>query len=471
MRPVLLTAAAAALGFLPMAISTSAGAEVQRPLATVVIGGLLTATLLTMIVLPILFKVLDEKEFKKPRFKKSRIKTPILVFLFISTFSFAQNSNSLVSENQLNDLIATAKTNNKEIKAALLQVDKYTTQIKTALSLEKTNLYYSYDQNNLALNELALNVFGVSQSFLFPTIYGAQKRLFTAEFEKEKAKSELLKNSLSLEVSKNYHQIVYWQHQERLYQYLDSLYQNFSKASDRRYELGESNYLEKITAEAKFRQIKTKLIKIEKEKSGAYARLQSIVQSDQTIVVVANTIEPLVIFENATNRGLYSDYYEKIKQSYQSNISLQKQNWLPDLYVEYFQGTNSGITQPLYGIQVGISVPLIFSGNVAKSKVAQLELESWEQQKQNQEIKMDAFINQKQNELAKFGEAISYYNNYGKKLSAEINKVAQSSYENGEIDFFQYIISLENATSIQVDYLEAVIHFNLTQLEDRYFNF
>lgn len=60
LRPVTLTATAAALGFLPMAISSSAGAEVQRPLATVVIGGLFTATLLTMIVLPILFKMFDK---------------------------------------------------------------------------------------------------------------------------------------------------------------------------------------------------------------------------------------------------------------------------------------------------------------------------------------------------------------------------------------------------------------------------
>ncbi len=55
LRPVLLTAAAAAMGFLPMALSTSAGAEVQRPLATVVVGGLISATLLTMIVLPVLY--------------------------------------------------------------------------------------------------------------------------------------------------------------------------------------------------------------------------------------------------------------------------------------------------------------------------------------------------------------------------------------------------------------------------------
>ncbi|HRZ33244.1 MAG TPA: hypothetical protein P5188_13115, partial [Flavobacterium sp.] len=108
---------------------------------------------------------------------------------------------------------------------------------------------------------------------------------------------------------------------------------------------------------------------------------------------------------------------------------------------------------------------------VAKSKVAKLELESWEQQKQNQEIKMEAYAIQKQNELAKFQDEITYYSNYGKKLSGEIQKVAESSYKNGEIDFFQYIISLENATSIQVDYLQAVLNYNLTQLDAQYFNF
>ena len=54
LRPVLMTAAVASFGFLPMAISSSAGAEVQRPLATVVIGGLVTSTLLTLLVLPAL---------------------------------------------------------------------------------------------------------------------------------------------------------------------------------------------------------------------------------------------------------------------------------------------------------------------------------------------------------------------------------------------------------------------------------
>jgi len=62
LRPVMMTATAAALGFLPMAVSTSAGAEVQRPLASVVIGGLVTSTLLTMIILPLFHSLFDKKE-------------------------------------------------------------------------------------------------------------------------------------------------------------------------------------------------------------------------------------------------------------------------------------------------------------------------------------------------------------------------------------------------------------------------
>ena len=58
MRPVLMTALVASLGFLPMALATGSGAEVQRPLATVVIGGLVTSTLLTLFILPTLYSLL-----------------------------------------------------------------------------------------------------------------------------------------------------------------------------------------------------------------------------------------------------------------------------------------------------------------------------------------------------------------------------------------------------------------------------
>ena len=67
LRPVIMTATVASLGFLPMALSHGSGAEVQKPLATVVIGGLISATLLTLIVLPVLYFVVENVILKSAR--------------------------------------------------------------------------------------------------------------------------------------------------------------------------------------------------------------------------------------------------------------------------------------------------------------------------------------------------------------------------------------------------------------------
>jgi cobalt-zinc-cadmium resistance protein CzcA len=78
LRPVMMTALVAGVGFLPMAISTSQGSEVQRPLATVVIGGIITSTILTLIVLPVMYQLIEERwpelraRFALPRIRARR---------------------------------------------------------------------------------------------------------------------------------------------------------------------------------------------------------------------------------------------------------------------------------------------------------------------------------------------------------------------------------------------------------------
>ena len=74
LRPVLMTALVASVGFIPMAISTSIGAEVQRPLATVVIGGLVSATFLTLMVLPTVYAWLEERATQ--RIERRSTETP-----------------------------------------------------------------------------------------------------------------------------------------------------------------------------------------------------------------------------------------------------------------------------------------------------------------------------------------------------------------------------------------------------------
>jgi cobalt-zinc-cadmium resistance protein CzcA len=95
----------------------------------------------------------------------------------------------------------------------------------------------------------------------------------------------------------------------------------------------------------------------------------------------------------------------------------------------------------------------------------------WEEQRKNRETLMNSFILQKQSELGQKYESIRYYNESGRTLSDEIIKTAEKSYRNGEIDFFQYIQSLENATTIQLDYLDNLLEYNRAYLELHYFDY
>jgi len=76
LRPVLMIALVASLGFLPMALNTGTGAEVQRPLATVVIGGIISSTLLTLLVLPVLYRLMHGRDEEKEVFGTDKLATP-----------------------------------------------------------------------------------------------------------------------------------------------------------------------------------------------------------------------------------------------------------------------------------------------------------------------------------------------------------------------------------------------------------
>ncbi len=110
LRPVLMTASVASLGFLPMALATSAGAEVQRPLATVVIGGLITSTLLTLLVLPCLYIYFE-------RIKFSKVKPNKVIMLFLLCFS----AMAVQSQTTVQQAIAEAQKNNRSLKVADLE--------------------------------------------------------------------------------------------------------------------------------------------------------------------------------------------------------------------------------------------------------------------------------------------------------------------------------------------------------------
>lgn len=387
------------------------------------------------------------------------------LFVF-STAVFSQNSNS-----ELNVLIETALANNKEIVAYKLQTQASEATINSAFDFDKTTIYYGVDENNMAPNDKALRVFGIEQTFSFPTVYMAKRNVYKSQWKEKEAMYEIQKNKLIFDVSLVYEQIVYIQNKEKLYTELDSLYTAFAKAGNRKFELGETTYLEKITAEAKSKQVQTKLIQLRNQKLAFYEQLKSFVQNEDEIRVVNTELNVLHFDDAGIGRSIYKNYLETVSETYSSQLKLQNNNWLPDLNIELFTGTNKGLGYRQNGFQIGIAVPLFFGGNVSKRKTAKLEQQSWENMRNNKEIKLESLYRQKQEELNQHRQMIQYYTENGQALSKEIVKTTEMSYKNGEIDFFQYIQSLENAISIEVDYLDNVLSYNKSYLELHYLNF
>ena len=463
LRPVLLTAAAAALGFLPMAISTNAGAEVQRPLATVVIGGLITATLLTLVVLPVLYAIFDGKEKLITIKKKPKLNVLIVLFSLSSFLLFSQEKGL-----SLEETITLAIENNAELKSFSLKKEEASSLIGAAFDFEKTNIYYSYDENNLAINNLPLRVFGIQQNFLFPTVYFAHKKINKVQYNIEGTTYLLKEQLLERNVSSSYNELVYLKNKVKTYVYLDSLYQQFSHAAKRRFELGETNYLEMITAQSKHRQLQTNYHQALQDVEFGYQKLKKLIQLDFSFTIQDEPLQKLFLKNISVENNIGIEYFENMKQYYKAKNQLEKQKLLPDLSVEYFQGTNSTLNDHLIGYQFGIKIPLLFGGHASKMKASKIAEEIVEEQATDYYIKLDAEYKQLLSQLKKYEEAILYYETQGKELSEAIIKTAEMSFKNGEIDFFQYIQSLQNAAEVEMTYLDNLHLYNQTVININY---
>ena len=457
LRAVLLTASAAALGFLPMAISTSAGAEVQRPLATVVIGGLITATLLTLVVLPVLYAIFDSKvELKKIVKKKPTQGLSVLLLLL------AFNVNAQEKGLNFDEVRALAMENNAGLKAASLKVTASAALVGSAFNFDKTEVYYHYDQNNLAFNNEPLKVYGIQQSILFPTVYFAGKRINKVNLRIEQSLYEMQKQSLEREIASAYHQLLYTREKKGVYRYLDSIYKKFAHASQRRFELGETNYLEKITAQAKQKEFHALFNQAREDVGIAYAQLEKITQVEAPLDIALTPLYKLELQLNdlAQNAGIL--LYNQRNMLFKAKSGFEKQQLLPDISFDYFQGTNTGLGENLYGYQVGLKIPLLFSGNASRIKAAKIAKDVAVEESLDYKNRLQLKYEQLLGQLRKYEEALNYYENSGQKLSDEILKTASLSFQNGEIDFFQYIQSLENAYSITLSYLENLNNYNQT---------
>jgi len=467
LRPVLMTATVASLGFLPMALSHGAGAEVQKPLATVVIGGLLTATFLTLFVLPLLYVLFSSK-------RKINISTAsILVFALLS-FNAANAQSPTTKSISVDDAITTALKNNLELQSQQLNVQSSTILKKSVFELPKTNVNFQFGQYNSINQDKA---FQVSQSIPFPTYYSAKSSLYKAELQGSQLQQQATVNKIKAQVQYWFYQLQYLQTTKKQLQDLDSLYNDFVSAAALRYKTGETNLLEKTTAETKRGQLSQLLKQNETDFATAYNSLKTLMNTSEDFTITVNeNWQPLVLSSSfdttliANNPSLKVLYQQSVIA--EQNKKLETASTLPDFNVGYFNQSLIGVqningadvnfdgSKRFQGFNVGISIPITFFSNTSKIKSLDYKQQALQKEADNGKLILQ---NQLQNAFQQYNQNLSQYNYY--KSTALPNadiiiSTAKVGFKSGDIGYIEYLQALQTATDVQLSYLQSVNQIN-----------
>ncbi len=452
LRPVILTAAVASLGFLPMAISTSAGAEVQKPLATVVIGGLISATFLTLLVLPCLY-ILFSNTKKMNLHKKSL--TALLLFgsiagLHAQQITSAQEAIDYALEHNLEIQVAEKTSLQQELKS------------KQNVRLGHTEFGMEYGKYNSATErDLA---FSVTQSFPFPTVFNKNKALNKAQIESSKLWIDVSKRSVKKEVRQLWQKGLYLQSRKQLLIHQDSLMQELARGTSIQYETGEVNYLTKINAESYSADYQKQLKQLDKEIESVEYQLQFYIENQQ-IVWNNSSFTPLSFQEGLTldSHPLLQYYKNKIIVD-EKKIEVEKTKLLPEFTLGY--NNQSLVENPTYDLgdrfsyySLGVSIP-IFNKNKTDVELAKLEVEKsqLDSDYMAQKVQNDYIL--LKNELEKQQISLNYFKQTALKQSKEIQHFALRNYQEGEITQIEYLQYLNRALEIDFNYLDEIYQYN-----------
>jgi cobalt-zinc-cadmium resistance protein CzcA len=468
LRPVLMTAMVASLGFLPMALATSAGAEVQKPLATVVIGGLISSTLLTLIVLPCLYIFFE-------RMGKKKIKAASIPFVILLLFMGGNSLHAQTRMLTLDSVINIAEANNKSLMAADAEVGYYRQLRLASTDMPKTNVSLVYGQyNGYATND---NNISISQTIPFPSLFVARGSLGKSQIMGAEYKKEYTRGQLIYQVKQTYFQILYLREYEKLLLEQDTIYGGFVESADWRLKTGDATLLEKTTAQTIHNDLRNKLLQNKADLQGQFSLLQSFLGVPGRLELSGDTLYQLPFKFSLDSASIISNpYLAMLKQEIeisnkQRGVTIN--TILPDITIGYFNQTLTGVpldgtvSPPLatinnrfQGFQVGLSIPLWIGPHVSKVKA------------DKQQIKM-AQLNYEYNEDLLKGEYqkaiqlyikersnLDYFLNAGLPNAKLIITQSQVAYQNGDISHGAHLTNLQQATNIQLDYLNAVNNYN-----------
>ena len=463
LRPVLMTTFVASLGFLPMALSTGEGAEVQRPLATVVIGGLLVATVLTLFVLPILY-ILFEKGISISR-KTIRPSTAIiaLAILLFATSTTAQTPITLRAA------IDTALNNNLSLKNEKLNAD-YLQRIKgTAWNIPQTAVSFDYGQVNSAYTD---NKFSITQSVKFPVVYARQKSLFNEEWKSGLLNIAVKENELERRVAQVYYELICLQKKRELLQHTDTVFTLFLQKAELRFSKGESNVLEKTTAELQRGQVNQQLTQVLQDYSILQLQFKLLLNTSDDFIPSEDTFKwasPQIADTSVIAQHPYIKLLHQQQQISFAKFKLEKSKLLPDIFASYnnmsIRGTGAdnllySATDRFQSIQIGIGLPLFFGSQRSSIKAMKM---NWELTQNHYLLGLQTMLSEYQQAMQQYKknlQIVSYYETTANKNADTLIETAELQFQNGDINYLEWVLLTNNAISIQSEYIDAMRDLN-----------
>jgi len=475
LRPVLMTACVASLGFLPMALSNGAGAEVQRPLATVVIGGLLIATFLTLFVLPVLYMVFESRTFVKIKSTKnnSGIIASILLLLLIgvSSVGIAQKSITLKSATD------SAIHNNLLVKNEQLKAKYQQLLIPTRAAVPKMGITAEAGQINSIYNDSKL---GLSQSFSFPKVYLNQKELMQQEWKSSLLNVSVKESLLKKQVAQLFYTILYVNQKKSLLLQADSLYADLYKRAELRLSKGESNILEKVSIETQLGEVRVQLNQIVQDLEILKIEFQlllntasSYVPKDSDYKLNGSLISDSSLLKNHASLRLI----EQQQQIANASIEVEKSRLLPDFSLGYnntsIRGTGADNkiylgSQRFSAVQLGLAIPVFARTQKDKIAAAKFNREVAAQEYQSGMQKLQSDYQVAMIQYKKHLETVNYFESKALKNAVLITTTANQQLLRGNINYLEWGQVIHQATLIKNEYLEALKNLNESIIQLNY---
>jgi len=465
LRPVMMTATTDILGFLPMAVSVSAGAEVQRPLATVVIGGIITSTMLTLIILPILYLLINQKGKSGSLFRK--IKKPVLVMISF-LFLFPALSRSQVTSFKkltVDEAVSLALANNAVTRNATLEIERAKAMKNGAFQFQPTEFVYQYGQINSPVNDRYIEI---NQNFGSLLYHINQLRTVNKMQELSQIENEITKKELTAQVKSAYYFWIYLHNRLKILNEQKILYSDLIRISELHYNLGATNLLEKTMAAARQAQVEIEYNMLQDDLIIAQNKLKQLIVTEEEIIPSNLKLELYMISKPSPDseyKGeLLLSSFEKNIEVKQAQYGLEKSGFFPEISAGYFYQDIEAF-KGLYGWQIGLAFPLWFLPRNSEIKQAKI----------NRDIALNTFEHQKfiiekdiENllfDLNKYFKQIEFFKRYALVQADELIKAARIQFDKEEIEYPEFIQGISTGLNLKMEYLETINNYNQTAIQ------